>query len=122
MGSGGLVITKLPTKESSRNYISDHEEDDEEEKGERTSRRTKTKISYEEGDVDILEHAIGEISEPEERKIKDKSKEMKKSDSVSADSPVMLSDNDQDSSDNGVKSFQLLSGGKKLDVVMLFDN
>merc|ERR1712227_844827 len=137
MGSGGLVITKLPTKESSRNYISDHEEDDEEEKGERTSRRTKTKISYEEGDVDILEHAIGEISEPEERKIKDKSKEMKKSDSVSTDSSVMLSDNDeednnkvdnlkgdddQDSSDNGVKSFQLLSGGKKLDVVVLFDN
>ena len=69
--------------------------------------------------------------------MKDKSKEMKKSDSVSTDSPVMLSDNDeednnkvdnlkgdddQDSSDNGVKSFQLLSGGKKLDVVMLFDN
>lgn len=65
---------------------------------------------------------------------------MKKTDSVSTDSPVMLSDNDegadndnnsgdnlkgdgdQDSSDNGVKSFQLLSGGKKLDVVMLFDN
>ena len=62
---------------------------------------------------------------------------MKKSDSVSTDSSVVLSDNeddndsnvdnlkgdgDQESSENGVKSFQLLSGGKKLDVVMLFDN
>jgi len=133
--SGGLIITKVPKKEGSQNYISDHEEDEEEEERER-SRRTRTKITYEEGDVDILEHAIGEITAPEDKKNSD-AKEMKKSDSVSTDSSVVLSDNeddnesnadnlkgdgDQESSENGVKSFQLLSGGKKLDVVMLFDN
>merc|ERR1719450_233983 len=92
--SGGLVITKVPKKEGSQNYISDHEEDEEEEERER-SRRTKTKITYEEGDVDILEHAIGEITAPEDKKNSD-AKEMKKSDSVSTDSSVVLSDNEDD--------------------------
>ena len=46
-----------------------------------------------------------------------------------SESPAVVSDNDDHENNkvnsensNGVKSFQLMSGEKKLDVIMLFDN